>query len=235
MLATLGVLAVVYGGSTIDEEGAASTSLTSMIFRPSAPLAGDILTLIASVGYGLYQVLYKKYAALPNDPELAPEHDLYSSLPSEDDPSSFSARTDDAMQPPPFGLHPNLLTSLIGLCTFVLLWIPLPFLHWTGIEPFAFPKDGKTVFTIAGIAFSGVLYNAGFMVGCNSSFEASFAEAAPDSYRRLGTHNRFRRKLADDCAGVPVGHITRRCSGDCDNLECFRIRCHCCSFRGASI
>jgi drug/metabolite transporter (DMT)-like permease len=170
-LATLGVLAVVYGGSTAPspptpEPEAQTTTRT----RPQAPLIGDMLTLVASVGYGLYQVLYKLHAALPNDPELTAEYDrdLYSQLPNdpsagaEEDPLSLS--TEDLVTPPPFGLHPNLLTSCIGITTLLVLWIPIPFLHWIDIEPFMLPKDWTTVFAIAGIALSGVLYNAGFMV-----------------------------------------------------------------------
>lgn len=30
--------------------------------------------------------------------------------------------------------HANLITALIGICTFLLLWIPIPILHWTHIE-----------------------------------------------------------------------------------------------------
>jgi hypothetical protein len=172
VLATFGVLAVVYGGSVSSPAEDIGSKDIATMFRPKAPLVGDVLTLVASVGYGLYQVLYKKYAALPNDPELASEHDLYSqlstSVPEEEEEGPILASEGDAVHPPPFGLHPNLLTSLIGLCTLLLLWIPLPFLHWMGIEPFMFPKDWTTIFMIVCIALSGVLYNAGFMVSCAS-------------------------------------------------------------------
>ncbi|KAF8640613.1 hypothetical protein AX17_000274 [Amanita inopinata Kibby_2008] len=173
LLATLGVAAVVYGGSSHSESpDSRKTSVraaTGIRIRPSAPLLGDTLTLVASFGYGLYQVLYKKYVALPSDPEMASNR-LYHQVP-EDDVNRGSCDTDtaeadkkSAIYPPPFGLHPNLLTSLIGFLTFAILWIPLPFLHHFSIEPFRLPDNPKTVLAISGIAISGVVFNAGFMV-----------------------------------------------------------------------
>jgi hypothetical protein len=128
------------------------------------------LTLIASLGYALYQVLYKKYAALPSDPELVAEAE-YEHLPNSDDSPDIQYEApnvtldiDDAVYPPPFGLHPNLLTSAIGLCTLCVLWIFIPVLHHTGVEPFLLPSSLTITFTIVGIALSGVVFNAGFMV-----------------------------------------------------------------------
>lgn len=178
-LATLGTIAVVYGGASASEADPKPASasphdvVTSTTFKPSAPLLGNLLTLIASFGYGLYQVLYKIYAALPTDPEVTSDS-LYRQL-SEDDAepeetemganehASLSGE-EDAVYPPPFGLHPNLLTSVIGLCTFFVLWIPLPILHMTGLEPFALPPNMHTALSIFGIAFGGMVFNAGFMV-----------------------------------------------------------------------
>ncbi|KAJ7293558.1 hypothetical protein C8J57DRAFT_1043403 [Mycena rebaudengoi] len=170
-LATVGVLVVVYGGSTAENlDGAPVPSP-----RPTAPLLGDLLTLVASVGYALYQVLYKKYAALPSDPELIDEEpsspSAYEHLATSDDapdaqypPPDPPLDVQDAVYPPPFGLHPNLLTSAIGLCTLGTLWIFIPVLHYTGLELFVLPSTLTMVFTIAGIALSGVVFNAGFMV-----------------------------------------------------------------------
>ncbi|KAJ7706205.1 hypothetical protein B0H17DRAFT_615770 [Mycena rosella] len=169
-LATVGVLVVVYGGSTsTNVDGTPSIEKRASI-KPSAPLVGDLLTLVASIGYALYQVLYKKYAALPSDPELVAEAD-YEHLPANDDSpgteydeASVAFDTEDAVYPPPFGLHPNLLTSAIGLCTLGLLWVFIPVLHFTGVELFLLPPSLGTVFTIVGIACTGVVFNAGFMV-----------------------------------------------------------------------
>lgn len=65
---------------------------------------------------------------------------------------------------PTFGLHPNFLTSCIGLCTLVFLWIPIPFLHYFGIETFRLPPDLRTWASVLAVALCGVAYNAGFMV-----------------------------------------------------------------------
>ncbi|KAJ7071050.1 hypothetical protein C8F01DRAFT_1046823 [Mycena amicta] len=150
-LATAGVLVVVYGGTTSSDVD----SIEKRYMKPSAPLVGDLLTLVASLGYALYQVLYKKYAALPNDPEL------YEYLPVDDAPDATPV---DAVYPPPFGLHPNLITSAIGIYTLGILWIFIPILHYLDLERFVLPDSLAIVFTIIGISLSGVIFNAGFMV-----------------------------------------------------------------------
>lgn len=168
VLATLGVAVVVYGGSTLSKpvpEPAYSNLAPIIKPQPTSPLVGDLLTLLASVIYGLYQVLYKKYVALPSDPELL-SNGLYEQIATSDDDSSERVVPSEVVYPPPFGLHPNLFTSFIGLLTFIFLWIPLPLLHYFDIEHFSLPTDRATFFAIAGIAASGVLFNAGFMV-CN--------------------------------------------------------------------
>lgn len=167
-LATLGVVAVVYGGSTTPEvqEPRPEATPTSFI-KPSAPLLGNLLTLVASMGYGLYQVLYKKYAALPSDPEIISDR-LYEQIPEEagdDLNTSTIVGSEDAVYPPPFGLHPNFLTSIVGLYTIVVLWIPIPILHYTGLEIFRYPPNARVILSIVGISLSGVVFNAGFMVG----------------------------------------------------------------------
>ncbi|KAL0581631.1 hypothetical protein V5O48_000447 [Marasmius crinis-equi] len=178
VLATLGVMAVVYGGANTPESGdpSAADATASSPPGPSPStqhLAGDLLTLIGSVGYGCYQVGYKKYAALSSDPdpEGLDDREDYQRLPVADaEPGPEAARRLsghdelDIAQAPPFGLHSNFLTSSIGLCTLLLLWIPLPFLHWSGAEPFKLPSNGATVSAIAAIGFTGSLFNAGFMI-----------------------------------------------------------------------
>ncbi|KAM0745728.1 hypothetical protein T439DRAFT_330372 [Meredithblackwellia eburnea MCA 4105] len=62
-----------------------------------------------------------------------------------------------------FLLHANVITGLIGVCTFTMLWVPIPFLHWIGWENFDLPPK-ESVWPIAGIILSGVFFNAGFMI-----------------------------------------------------------------------
>jgi len=154
-LATLGVIAVVYGGTTTPTK---KVTTSDFVFKPSAPLLGNLMTLVASFGYGLYQVLYKIYAALPSDPEVEV---LYQEI-SREDSHDLGSTQEDTMYPPPFGFHPNLLTSLMGFFTFILLWIPIPFLHYSGAEIFKLPPNFFTTLAISGIALSGVVFQRKF-------------------------------------------------------------------------
>jgi len=172
LVATFGVLAVVYGDARNPDTPPADHSQAPDVSvlgpRPRAPLLGDLLTLCASVGYGLYQVMYKRYAALPSDPEVD-FGNAYDPLPeSEDLPAhGFSSRNidiDGLMYPPPFGLHANLLTCGIGLMTLFSLWTLLPVLHYSGYEQFRLPPDLITTLSIAGIAGSGLVFNGGLMI-----------------------------------------------------------------------
>ncbi|KIK70960.1 hypothetical protein GYMLUDRAFT_33049 [Collybiopsis luxurians FD-317 M1] len=139
IIATLGVLAVVYGGSTVSSESPSTASLPK-----ASVLLGDSLTLLASIGYAAYQVFYKMHAALPSDPEFDPE---YRPLTASDESESRPIRQQDLAQNPPFGLYSNFWTFTIG-----------------AIEPFALPGDISITGTIAGIALTGAIFNAGFMI-----------------------------------------------------------------------
>lgn len=59
-------------------------------------------------------------------------------------------------------LFANTITGIIGIVTFLLLWIPFPLLHFTGIETFELP-DLSTFGYILAIASMSVIYNATFM------------------------------------------------------------------------
>ncbi|KAG1833766.1 hypothetical protein EV424DRAFT_1364018 [Suillus variegatus] len=167
-LATVGVLTIVYGDSTPSSTTAPVVRRTT-VAQTSAPLFGDILTLVASVIYGLYQVLYKKYAALPSDLEPAAEPTQYSHIPAsaagdEEIVSLPLLASNQVTHALPFGLHPNFLTASMGLCTLFVLWVPLTALHYYGIEEFALPSNMVTFVAIAGICITGVIFNASFMI-----------------------------------------------------------------------
>jgi len=182
LLATVGVMAVIYGGASIQGDSNKRPEISRTVPTATAPLLGDLLTLVASVGYGLYQVFYKRYLALPSDPEReespqssyvpiprtsfddASDADSLTEDPTSGDSQPTSDTTITTIYPPPFGLHPNLLTSLAGILTFLFLWLPLPVLHYVGAEPFHWPTNWYVVLVISGIAVTGVIFNAGFMV-----------------------------------------------------------------------
>lgn len=56
----------------------------------------------------------------------------------------------------PLGLHANFLTSCIGLATLALFWIPLPLLHWAGLEEVVWP--GASWPYIGVICLAGATY-----------------------------------------------------------------------------
>jgi drug/metabolite transporter (DMT)-like permease len=165
VIATAGVLAVVYGGSTASPHTPSAASLSNSPSTASVPkssiLVGDVLTLIGSVGYAMYQVFYKKRIALPSQSE--------DYRPLSADPEATSAPLEGShinseMVYPPFGLYSNFWAFAIGACTFVVLWIPLPILHWFGIEQFTLPPNLSIAMRIAAIACSGAVFNTGFMI-----------------------------------------------------------------------
>ena len=188
VIACAGVFAVVYGSR---EVALGDTSRTDKEPSTSRKLIGNTLSLIASVSYAFYQVLYKKYATLPSTDESdkGDRNALhYESLPTEPEnelppsptaqifipspratsrilPSTPTAPIGATPVPPPFAFHPNFLTSLIGVFTLTTLWIPIPIMGALNIgQPFALPPDLQTWGYIAGIAISGVIFNGGFMV-----------------------------------------------------------------------
>ncbi|CDS04825.1 hypothetical protein LRAMOSA07355 [Lichtheimia ramosa] len=62
----------------------------------------------------------------------------------------------------PSVLFANVVTTGIGLATLLLLWIPIPLLHWTGYETFQMP-DPITFGYILCVGSMSVIYNATFM------------------------------------------------------------------------
>lgn len=89
---------------------------------------GNIIIGCGSVLYGLYEVLYKRLACPP-----------------------------DGCSPARGMIFANVFGSLIGCVTLGLLWIPLPILHFTGLETFALPT-GATAWWL----FLSVIMNATF-------------------------------------------------------------------------
>lgn len=114
-----------------------------------------LLTLSALRRYGIYEVGYKKWIAL-NHVKTSPS----------------------SAQPPvlPFALYPNLITSLIGICTIGILLPVFPILHFAGLEEFESPwsfaaSRSATEGTPLGLTLAvtlcgslGVLYNGAFMI-----------------------------------------------------------------------
>jgi drug/metabolite transporter (DMT)-like permease len=163
LIATAGVLAVVYGGSQ-NSESSEDEATTEDSSHSAAPLLGNVLTLIASMTYGLYQVLYKKYAALSPDNSSTTTHNGFYQAVADHGDADEAERTYDRQSTLPFGLFPNFLTGSVGLATIIVLGIFIPILDLLGIEEFRAIPDVRTAASIAVIAISGMVFNSGYMV-----------------------------------------------------------------------
>ncbi|BFZ61590.1 hypothetical protein YB2330_002662 [Saitoella coloradoensis] len=106
ILSIVGVVIVAYGGVQDHTPGHE--------VEASKRLIGNVIIAIGSVGYGLYEVLYKRMACPPADMEPTPRDSIY-----------FS----------------NAVAASIGLATLLTLWITLPLFHYLGIEIFEWPSE----------------------------------------------------------------------------------------------
>lgn len=88
---------------------------------------GNIIIGVGSILYGLYEVLYKKLACPP-----------------------------EGVSPSRGAIFANTFGSLIGLFTLLILWIPLPILHFTGLETFMWPPgEAKWLLFVSTVANAG--------------------------------------------------------------------------------
>jgi drug/metabolite transporter (DMT)-like permease len=130
MVAIVGVLVVAYGdqkpgGADGQEQDAAAVAAAE---RAGERFLGNMVIGVGSVLYGLYEVLYKRYACPP-----------------------------EGCSPMRGVVFANTFGSLIGIFTLTVLWVPLPLLHWLGIETFELPT-GHTAWML----FLSVIANATF-------------------------------------------------------------------------
>lgn len=123
VVAIVGVLVVAYG-PTLSENGTSSAKDSG---EPSNRTLGNIIIGVGSIMYGLYEVLYKRYACPPE-----------------------GTSTGRGV------IFANTFGSLIGSFTLLVLWIPLPILHFLGFETFQWPQ-GRAAWLLV----ISVLSNAG--------------------------------------------------------------------------
>lgn len=102
IIAIAGVVIVAYGDSHGETAAGAGDDGNRFL--------GNMIIGAGSVLYGLYEVLYKRYACPP-----------------------------DGCSPGRGMVFANTVGSLIGSFTLFVLWIPLPILHMTGLETFVLP------------------------------------------------------------------------------------------------
>jgi len=135
IIAVGGVFIVAYGDSYNNSNSATSPSSDPSLpssHPDSAPSRG-IANLVIGVGsilYGLYEVMYKRLGCPPSG--TSPGRSM---------------------------LFANFIGTCIGCFTLCVLWIPLPILHYTGIETFALPTGEARhlllISVLANAVFSG--------------------------------------------------------------------------------
>lgn len=138
LLAIVGVLVVAYGDSKptkhTSHSGGSPQDPSKEPDEPDNRLAGNLIIGVGSVLYGFYEVLYKKLACPP-----------------------------EGTSPGRGMIFANTFGSLIGCFTLCVLWIPIPILHFTGLETFALPR-GEAAWMLAISVLANATFSGSFLV-----------------------------------------------------------------------
>ncbi|KAK4121228.1 hypothetical protein N657DRAFT_682885 [Parathielavia appendiculata] len=133
-VAIVGVLIVAYGDGAEQGEPSANEGGVADAPDPATRFAGNLIIGVGSVLYGLYEVLYKRFACPPDGT--------------------------DANKGVIFA---NTFGSLMGAFTLFVLWIPLPILHLLGWETFELPT-GQTAWLLFISVIMNMLFSGSFLV-----------------------------------------------------------------------
>jgi drug/metabolite transporter (DMT)-like permease len=148
IVAIIGVLVVAYGDAKPTKHGGKSGGSVGggppdkEAKEASTRVLGNLIIGVGSVLYGLYEVLYKKLACPP-----------------------------EGCSPGRGMVFANTFGSLIGSFTLLVLWIPLPILHWTGLEKFELPH-GEAAWLLAITVLANAVFSGSFLVLILSSVAA---------------------------------------------------------------
>lgn len=129
-VAIIGVLIVAYAPSSQENQEQQAAANEEAANRA----LGNLVIGVGSVLYGLYEVMYKRFACPPE--------------------GTSAGRG---------VIFANTVGSLIGLFTLLFLWIPLPILHLLGWETFELP-DAHTAFVLAISTMSNAIFSGSFLV-----------------------------------------------------------------------
>ncbi|KAF5860548.1 hypothetical protein ETB97_001391 [Aspergillus alliaceus] len=132
IVAIVGVLVVAYGDG--DEGNHADGTPGKGQGQVRNRLLGNLIIGIGSVLYGLYEVLYKKFACPP-----------------------------EGTSPGRSMIFANTFGSLIGCFTLLVLWIPLPVLHILGWETFRWPT-GEAAWMLLISVCANATFSGSFLV-----------------------------------------------------------------------
>ncbi|KAK5659892.1 hypothetical protein OQA88_13355 [Cercophora sp. LCS_1] len=128
-IAIVGVLVVAYG-----DGGGSSSNAPGQEIDGGKRLLGNLIIGVGSVLYGLYEVLYKRFACPPE--------------------GTSAGRGI---------IFANTFGSLIGCFTLFVLWIPMPILHVLGIELFELPT-GRTAWLLFISVIMNMTFAGSFLV-----------------------------------------------------------------------
>ncbi|TEA21654.1 putative vacuolar membrane protein [Colletotrichum sidae] len=128
LVAIAGVLIVAYGDSAPADDDAAHQEAAG------DRLKGNLIIGVGSVLYGLYEVLYKRFACPP-----------------------------DGCSPGRGMIFANTFGSCIGAFTLTVLWVPLPILNWLGWESFSLPT-GYTAWLLFLSVVANATFAGSFLV-----------------------------------------------------------------------
>lgn len=138
LLAIFGVLVVAYGDAKPTKHtGHSGQSPQDPSKEPEEAnnrLLGNLIIGVGSVLYGLYEVLYKKLACPP-----------------------------EGTSPGRGMIFANTFGTLIGCFTLCFLWIPIPILHFTGLETFELPR-GEAAWMLAISVLANATFSGSFLV-----------------------------------------------------------------------
>ncbi|KAK3640929.1 hypothetical protein LTR56_011579 [Elasticomyces elasticus] len=138
-IAITGVLIVAYGDTGVSKHGSKSGGGSGGPHAPEDEEAenravGNLVIGVGSVLYGFYEVLYKRVACPPEG--TSPEKGMLFAM--------------------TFG-------SLIGTFTILVLWIPIPILHYLGWEIFELPNGHTAVILLVSV-LANATFSGSFLV-----------------------------------------------------------------------
>ncbi|KAE8449893.1 hypothetical protein EG329_007370 [Mollisiaceae sp. DMI_Dod_QoI] len=136
-IAIIGVLVVAYGDAAPTKHGGKSGGSVGggpADMEASNRLAGNLIIGVGSILYGFYEVLYKRLACPP-----------------------------EGTSPGRGMIFANTVGTLIGCFTLCVLWIPLPILHYSGLETFELPR-GEAAWLLLISVLANATFSGSFLV-----------------------------------------------------------------------
>lgn len=146
-MSVIGTLVIAYGDAgdftAQTEKGLTQSETVNGVVRA----IGNLIALVSSVAFGLYGVLYKKWACPPKETGVQ-------------ESTTFALAT----------------SAMLGGNTFLTLWALLVFLHFTGLEIFVFPTGAALIWLMVSV-ITGAVSMTGllFLVSLTNPVFASVA------------------------------------------------------------